>query len=92
MAHSFFTWLHHANAHLRESVFYVSSITIILVFILLIVAMIRFQKRKVNFGLEIVWAVIPFVMLFVMMTPIVNMFIYQSQENPAEMVTALMEK
>ena len=87
-----FSFLHHANVHLRDSVFYLSCVIALIVFIVLIGALISFQKSKSNFGVEIVWAVIPFVMLFVMMIPVINMFVYQQQDTPGIMVTALLDE
>lgn len=79
-------------SYLHKSIFYLSGCAEISVFILLIAALIAFQKSKPNFGIEIVWAVVPFVMLFVMMIPVANMFIYQQQKTPAVMITALAEE
>ncbi len=77
MTSSNFLFLHEASFHLRASLFYLSCATTLIVFILLIAALITFHKPKSNFGLEIVWSVIPFVMLFVMLVPIINIFIYR---------------
>lgn len=65
------------GVHLRDFVFYFACSISFLVFATLIAAMIIFQKTKIHFGVEIIWAVIPFVMLLVMMIPVANMFIYQ---------------
>lgn len=84
-----FSFLHHVNVHLRDSIFCLSIATTVIVFILLTVALLTFQKPKSQLGTEVVWAVIPFVMLFVMMIPIVNLIIYQQQEKPGIMTPLL---
>lgn len=71
--------LHQSSVHLRDFIFYFSCSVSFLVFGTLIAAMIIFQKAKPHFGIEIIWATIPFVMLIVMMIPVANMFIYQQQ-------------
>lgn len=68
-----FSFLHKSSVHLRDCILYLSSATALIVFIALIIALFIFQKSKSNFGIEVVWAVVPFVMLFVMMVPVVNM-------------------
>ena len=66
-------------AHFRTDVFYLSLITIFFVFILLLTALLTFKKPagvetvSIKRGVEIVWALIPFVMMVVMLVPIVNM-------------------
>lgn len=77
MIFHYLSFLHHANGHLRDYVFYLSSVTACIVFILVIGALIAFQKPKSIFGAEIVWVMIPFLMLFVMMIPVANIFLYQ---------------
>ncbi|HLB55722.1 MAG TPA: hypothetical protein VJK30_00125 [Coxiellaceae bacterium] len=77
MISHYLSFLDHANAHLRDYVFYLSSITACIVFVLVIGALIAFEKPKSIFGAELVWVMIPFVMLFVMMIPVMNIFLYQ---------------
>lgn len=74
---------HQVNAHLRTDVFYLSIVTLFFVFILLLAALLTFKKpvnvdadggnKNIKWGVELVWALIPFVMLFVMLIPIVRM-------------------
>jgi hypothetical protein len=66
-----------SSVHLRDFIFYFVCSISFLVFTTLIASMIIFQKPKIHFGVEVIWAVIPFVMLLVMMIPVVNIFIYQ---------------
>lgn len=66
------SFLYFSGIHFRESIFYLSMAIIAVVFVLLIVSLITFQRSKSSLGVEMVWAVIPLVMLFVMLVPIVN--------------------
>ena len=67
--------------HFRADVFYLSIITIFFAFILLLVALMTFKKpagiehadKSIKRGIEIAWALIPFVMMIVMLIPIINM-------------------
>ena len=83
--------LHHNDlgVHFRDIAFYVVCSIIFIVFAALIASMFVFQKSKAQLGVDIIWSVIPLVMLLVMMTPIVNMFIYQQPNAPTVMISAL---
>ncbi|EKD77179.1 MAG: hypothetical protein ACD_42C00450G0001 [uncultured bacterium] len=77
------TVLHEMNIHLRTSIFCLSCVAIAVAFILLLVASITFQKPvrgSVSRGAEIVWAVIPLVMLSVMLIPVANVFVHQHKD------------
>ena len=79
-------FLHEISVHLRTSIFYLSGVTLIVVFILSATTLLTFHRlpganltnRKINVAAEILWAIIPFMMLIVMLIPIVNMLIYGS--------------
>lgn len=90
--HQVLFFLHHVNVHLRDYVFYFSCATSLIVFIFLIILFLTFKKQKLNLGVDVVWAVIPFIMLFVIMIPVVNMFLYQQPDKPSIMITDLQDE
>lgn len=71
--------------YLRESVFCLSCLTALIIFILLTVAYLTFQKPvfagepkpRSEQHVEIIWAIIPLVILLVMLIPIANVFIHK---------------
>ncbi|OGT48884.1 MAG: hypothetical protein A3E82_04090 [Gammaproteobacteria bacterium RIFCSPHIGHO2_12_FULL_38_11] len=67
----YFSLLLTATVHLRPIVFYISCATILFVFTLLL--FISIKHKKANYT-EITWSLIPFIMLFLLLIPIVTVF------------------
>lgn len=81
-----FFFLHDANDHLRIWLFYLSMATLFSAFVLLFVALITYKKslhaagaeKKYQRCVELLWAMIPLLMLCVMLIPIVNMVLHSA--------------
>ena len=77
--------------------FYLSIITVTIILISLVFVTIAFRRpikvnsmqRKNHLGADVAWTIIPLLMLFVLLIPIVNMFFYDRQDQP-QMVVALL--
>lgn len=61
----------------HECTFWLFSLISVSVFLILIIAIVRSEGKKEKPTTEIVWAMIPFVLFFIMMIPVANLFIYQ---------------
>ncbi|MCX7124338.1 MAG: hypothetical protein NTU49_01020 [Gammaproteobacteria bacterium] len=62
------------TVHLRAIVFYASCATTLIVFSLLL--FLSLKQKKINRS-EIIWSLVPFLMLFVLLIPIVKQFLHQ---------------